>query len=131
MFIWDYILIFRMEVDLVWKSKLNFMKGLYLLQRYSPFIDTLGLVLYRQSSVSLIFLCSFFLRSNGGKFDGNYMLETILRVWRFVMSTRPRIDTKLKELILCPVFMVVGLAASESKFNITLLVRGVLIRVYQ
>jgi len=84
MFIWDYILTFGMEVDLVWKSKWNVMKGLYLLQRYAPFIDTLGLVLYRQFSSFLIFVCSFFLRSNGGNFDRNYMLETILRVWRFV-----------------------------------------------
>jgi len=53
MFIWDYILTFRMEVDLVWKSKWNFMKGLYLLQRYSPFIDTTWLVLYYQTGGGL------------------------------------------------------------------------------
>ena len=55
MFIWDYILTFRMEVDLVWKSKWNFMKGLYLFQRYLPFIDTIFLVLYRQSYVPYLF----------------------------------------------------------------------------
>ena len=49
MLVWDYILTFRMEIDLVWKSKWNFMKGLYFFQRYLPFIDTTGLVLYRQS----------------------------------------------------------------------------------
>jgi len=38
-YIWDYILMFSMEVDLVWKSKWSFMKGLYLFQRYLPFID--------------------------------------------------------------------------------------------
>jgi hypothetical protein len=95
MFIWDYILTFRMEVDLVWKSKWNFMKGLYLFQRYLPFIDTAWLVLYRQSNnVSPISLCSFFLRSNGGKFDGSYVFGGILHEWRFVNSTRPHIDTK-------------------------------------
>jgi hypothetical protein len=47
--IWDYIITFRMEVDLVWKSDWNFMKGLYFFQRYLPFIDTTWLVLYRQS----------------------------------------------------------------------------------
>jgi len=52
-FIWDYILTFRMEVDLVWRSKWNLMKGLYLLQRYLPFIDTIWLVLYRQTEKSL------------------------------------------------------------------------------
>jgi len=52
-FLWDYILTFSMEVDLVWKSEWNFMKGLYLLQRYFPFIDTIWLVLYHQTGVDL------------------------------------------------------------------------------
>ena len=117
MFIWDYILTFRMEVDLVWKSKWNFMKAVYLFQRYLPFIDNIWLVLYRQSYISAIFLCSFFLRSNGGKFDGNYVSEAMLRHWRLVKSTHPHIDTNLKELISCPVLMVIGLSASECKFD--------------
>ena len=67
MFIWDYILTFTMEVDFVWKSKWNFMKGLYLFQRYLPFIDTVWLILYRQSDVSPIFFSShFFLGQTGG-----------------------------------------------------------------
>ena len=53
LFIWDYILTFGMEVDLVWKSKWNLMKGLYLFQPYSPFIDTVWLVLYRQPDAFL------------------------------------------------------------------------------
>jgi hypothetical protein len=69
------------------------MKGLYLFQRYLPFIDTVLVLLYRQSDVSPIFLCSFFLRSNGGKSDGNYVLEANVREWRFVKLTHPRIDT--------------------------------------
>jgi hypothetical protein len=89
MFIWDYILTFRMEVDLVWKSKWNFMKALYLFQRYLPFIDNVWLVLYRQFDISPILLCSFFLRSNGGKFDGKYVSEAMLGDWRFVKSTHP------------------------------------------
>ena len=56
LFIWDYILTFGMEVDLVWKSKWNFMKALYLFQRYSPFIDTVWLTLYRQLEVFSIIL---------------------------------------------------------------------------
>jgi len=55
LFIWDYILTFGMEVDLVWKSKWNLMKGLYLFQRYLPFIDTVWLVLYRQPDAFSIF----------------------------------------------------------------------------
>ena len=65
MFIWDYILTFGMEVDLVWKSKWNFMKGLYFFQRYLPFIDTLCLVLYCQSDAFSIFFLSFFVDQTG------------------------------------------------------------------
>ena len=58
-FLWDFILTFGMEVDFVWKSKWNFMKGLYLFQRYLPFIDPILLPVYRKSDFFPIFLCSF------------------------------------------------------------------------
>ena len=54
-YFWDYILMFSMEVDLVWKSKWNFMKGLYLFQRYLPFID-ITIDLYCRSDFLPIFL---------------------------------------------------------------------------
>jgi hypothetical protein len=54
MFVWDYILTFRMEVDLVWKSKWTVMKGLYLFQRYLPFINTVFLIVYCQCDASSI-----------------------------------------------------------------------------
>jgi len=60
MFIWDYILTFRLEVDLVWKSKWSFMNGLYLVQRYLPFIDTIGFLLYCWSVPFPVFLPSLF-----------------------------------------------------------------------
>ena len=56
MFFWDYILTFGMEVDLVWKSKWNFMKGLYLFQRYLACIVPIQMVIYCQSDVFPIFL---------------------------------------------------------------------------
>ena len=56
MFVWDYIITFRMEVDLVWKSKWTFMKALYLFQRYLPFIDTVWLIVYCQSDAFSIIL---------------------------------------------------------------------------
>jgi len=68
-FIWDYILTFGMEVDLVWKSKWNFMKGLYLFQRYLPFVDTICFILYCQSDPFPVFLPSRFCRSIRGYFD--------------------------------------------------------------
>jgi len=56
-FIWDYMLTFRMELDLVWKSKWTFMKAMYIFQSYLPFVDMVGLVLYTgQSDSSYILL---------------------------------------------------------------------------
>jgi len=62
MFLWDYILTFEMEVDLIWKSNWNFMKGLYLFQCYFLFTDTILLALVRQSDVFpyLLSMLSFF-----------------------------------------------------------------------
>ena len=71
MFLWDYILTFDMEVDLVWKSKWNSMKGLYLLQRYLPFTELIWFVLSGKSDVVSIFSCSFhFHREHGGFSEG-------------------------------------------------------------
>ena len=55
MFLWDYILTFGTEVDLVWKSKWNFMTGLYLFQRYLPFTHLIWLV-SRQPDVIVFYL---------------------------------------------------------------------------
>ena len=60
MFLWDYILTFEMEVDLVWKSKGNFMKGLYLFQRYLPFTELILFVLFCESDVVLSSRAQFF-----------------------------------------------------------------------
>ena len=60
MFVWDLIITFGMEVDLVWKSKENFMKWLYLFQRYLPFTDIMLFSVTCQSDVFPIFLSHFF-----------------------------------------------------------------------
>ena len=87
MFFWDYILTFRIEVDLVWKSKWNWMKGLYLFQQYIPFTDIIWVVLKCESNLFPIFLCSFFPRSNGGYFGWDQVSEGILCWWRLVKLT--------------------------------------------
>ncbi|KAH9475769.1 hypothetical protein JR316_0011328 [Psilocybe cubensis] len=48
LYIWDYLITFDMEVDLVWRSKWNTMKVLFLVQRYLPFADTVFLVLFQK-----------------------------------------------------------------------------------
>jgi len=60
MFLWDYILTFGMEVDLVWKSQGNFMKGLFLFQRYLPFTDIVLIFVTCQSDIIPIFLFTLF-----------------------------------------------------------------------
>jgi hypothetical protein len=76
MFLWDYILTFGLEVDLVWKSKWNFMKGLYLFQRYLPFTHLIWLGIFRQSYfISYLFVLNRLHRSN---FEGEWVSESIL-----------------------------------------------------
>jgi len=65
MFIWDYIVTFGMEVDLIWNWEWTFMKGLYIFQRYLPFIDTAWLVLYCKSDAFSMFFPSFFVVETG------------------------------------------------------------------
>ena len=78
-FLWDYILTFGMEVDVVWTSKWNFMKGLYLFQRYLPFTELIWLVLERQSDVaSYRPMFNFIYRSNGANSEGDRVSESIL-----------------------------------------------------
>lgn len=48
MFVYDYFLTLGMEVEFVWSSRWGFMKVLYLLQRYLPFLDSVGLCLMRE-----------------------------------------------------------------------------------
>ena len=80
-FLWDYILTFEMEVDLVWKSKWNFMKGLYLFQRYLPFTQLVLFVHpYCQSDVISILSCSIiFYREHVEHSDGDWVSEGTLR----------------------------------------------------
>jgi len=123
MFIWDYVLTFRMEVDLVWKSKWNFMKGLYLLQRYMPFIDTVCLVLYRQTGENLTktgcrnvtLVCA------GLMFIGLALSEMILTLRTWAVWNR---DQRLT--IILPIlyvlfwgsgFIIRGISLSRTKFG--------------
>lgn len=114
MFLWDYILTFRMEVELVWASKWNFMKGLYLLQRYLPFFDTVFLVLYRQFRYLIYLLVLILGRSNWVKFIASWVSEGVLGQWRFV---GPCLERRRRGIISFAVMMVTGFASSESKFD--------------
>jgi len=58
MYFWDYILTFDMEVDLIWKSKWSFMKGLYLFQCYLPFTELILFALSGVPDIVTIFSCS-------------------------------------------------------------------------
>ena len=51
MFLYDYFLTVGMEVDLVWSSKWGFMKVLYVLQRYLPFVDAAILSFLRERTI--------------------------------------------------------------------------------
>ncbi|KAG7085562.1 hypothetical protein E1B28_003118 [Marasmius oreades] len=40
--VYDYLLTIRLEIELVWLSPFNWISIVYLIQRYLPFVDTLG-----------------------------------------------------------------------------------------
>lgn len=48
MFVYDYLLTLEMEIELVWRSKWNWIKYLYLFQRYLPFVDTVFLSVFSE-----------------------------------------------------------------------------------
>ena len=89
MYVWDLILTFGMEVDLVWKSKGSFMRWLYLFQRYWPFTDIMLFSINCQYDVFPIFLFLLFYSSNGGYFEGDRVSEGGLYSWRFVILDSP------------------------------------------
>jgi len=91
MFLWDYVLTFDMEVHFVWKSKWNFMKGLYLFQRYLPFTHLICFVLpYRQSNMISILSCSIlFCREPHEHSDGDWVSEATTCKLKFVKLTSP------------------------------------------
>ncbi|KAF9444975.1 hypothetical protein P691DRAFT_676580, partial [Macrolepiota fuliginosa MF-IS2] len=37
--VFDWLLTFEMEISFIWRALWTLMKGLYLLERYSPFVD--------------------------------------------------------------------------------------------
>jgi hypothetical protein len=45
-FVYDFLLTFATEVEQIWKAHWTPLKVVYLLQRYSPFIDTVFLSVY-------------------------------------------------------------------------------------
>ncbi|KAK7047760.1 hypothetical protein VNI00_006088 [Paramarasmius palmivorus] len=46
LFLYDYVLTLDMEVELIWFAPMTWVKLLYLIQRYLPFVDTASLLLY-------------------------------------------------------------------------------------
>ncbi|KAF9067016.1 hypothetical protein BDP27DRAFT_1423302 [Rhodocollybia butyracea] len=43
LFLYDWILMLPVELDVVWTKKLRPMNVLYIIQRYMPFVDTIGI----------------------------------------------------------------------------------------
>jgi len=125
-FIWDYILTFGMEVELVWKSKWNLMKGLYILQRYLPFIDTVWRILYCKSDAFSIFLHSFFIDQRGRILTKTACRNLDYSTGGLYSLTCPILTWIGKGFILLPVISVAGIAASGSRFDFHFLFRVLL-----
>lgn len=84
-FLYDYVLTLRMEIDLVWYSKWTLLKILYLVQRYAPFYDTVGLVLYHQFVIGLSpSYCLVNYKISGWSFISSIAISEVilaLRLW--------------------------------------------------
>ncbi|KAF8148397.1 hypothetical protein B0H34DRAFT_262319 [Crassisporium funariophilum] len=86
MFLWDYLLTFDMELQLVWLSRWNFVKVLYLVQRYMPFVDTVWLrVLHHHLGIRLsTTYCHVLADFSGGMFIVGFAASELLltlRTW--------------------------------------------------
>ena len=108
-FLWDFILTFGMEVDFVWKSKWNFMKGLYLFQRYLPFTEAIWLPLYRESDVSPIFLCSFYFEVKRGEVWGRLGVRQCSTLMEVGKIDPPYIEKRLDNLLCVQYLWSLGL----------------------
>ncbi|PPQ70038.1 hypothetical protein CVT24_003805 [Panaeolus cyanescens] len=84
-YMFDWLATFEMEVELVWKSNWNFMKVLFLLQRYLPFVDSTGLILYIKfgSNLNTVTCKRLYTASGYMMATGTALAELILtlRVW--------------------------------------------------
>jgi len=125
LFIWDYIITFGMEVDLVWRSKWGFVKGLYLVQRYLPFIDTVWLTFHGQFGNSSTFFPSSFFSSNENGGDKNCVSEGIHSNFRFVQLACSSVTWSRADCIFLPVLITIGFTMSEGMPDFRLVFRVV------
>ncbi|KAK1234464.1 hypothetical protein PQX77_002318, partial [Marasmius sp. AFHP31] len=51
--VYDVILNFELEIRHIWRKQWSIVKGLYLIQRYLPFFDTVGLTLHHHFAENL------------------------------------------------------------------------------
>ncbi|PPQ90722.1 hypothetical protein CVT25_005030 [Psilocybe cyanescens] len=104
LYIWDYFITLDMEVDLVWRSKWNFMKCLFLVQRYLPFADTVWLVLFQKVGQNLsISDCQQVYHALGWMMLlGTALCEILLGLRAWAVWNRELRPT----IILCTVFLI-------------------------
>ncbi|KDR82787.1 hypothetical protein GALMADRAFT_848896 [Galerina marginata CBS 339.88] len=84
LFVYDYLLTFQLEVELIWKSRWNFIKVLFIIQRYMPFIDTCFLTVWRQLGYLTLTQCEKVPFITGFFFMAGFALSEALlslRVW--------------------------------------------------
>ncbi|KAF5363312.1 hypothetical protein D9756_000205 [Leucocoprinus leucothites] len=80
----DWLLTFDLEVSLVWKSRWNIMKGLYLLARYLPFVDVTLALLHQFSDTLQASQCQQMYEAQSWIFvSGAALVEIIfsIRTW--------------------------------------------------
>ncbi|KDR72731.1 hypothetical protein GALMADRAFT_252945 [Galerina marginata CBS 339.88] len=85
LYLWDYLLTVGMEIELVWTSRWNVIKVLFLVQRYLPLLDTCILTLYRDLQPGRTGNgCTVIEMATGFMYVGGYVVAEALltfRVW--------------------------------------------------
>ncbi|KAF9051837.1 hypothetical protein BJ165DRAFT_918048 [Panaeolus papilionaceus] len=98
MYTYEYFVTLDMEVSLVWSTDWNWMKFIFLLQRYMPFFDTAFLIMYLKFGPGMtIHLCKdFYTASAYMMTSGTAISELILTLRAWAVWNR---DTRLTFLL--------------------------------
>ncbi|KIM38603.1 hypothetical protein M413DRAFT_239609 [Hebeloma cylindrosporum] len=106
-YLWDYILTFQLERELIWTSKWNFIKILFIVQRYLPLFDTAFLTLYHQFKRNAgVEICHTLYNAQAWSWlIGTLASELLLTLRAWAVWHRPRVLTIVLPILFTGVFV--------------------------
>ncbi|KDR66741.1 hypothetical protein GALMADRAFT_216830 [Galerina marginata CBS 339.88] len=114
--VWDILLTFDKEVNLVWRADWNFMKALYLFQRYLPLLDSVYLTINYQLGINVgPGECARLIKASGWlAVVGFATSEVILTLRAWAVWNRNRLLTIILLILWCGVW--IPIAVFEGNF---------------